>query len=1449
MFGVLEKKRLENIQPSHADTEVRDPLTVTSTESRGRGIDEDGVFSATQAHPQMTNSENDEQPGPSRISPDQSNGDKTLNVVPVINVLLCCTQLTMGGSKTALEKIKWMKETFSRLECSRFVSSIFDSKKCSCGRHQEAHRDIPEFPLEFPGQRIEEWNFEKDSVQFPTNAFGRLEFHCAPHPFRAQYIRLSADTEPALIMSLLEDVWQISPPRLIITVHGGTDDFELQPKLVRAFCKGIWKAVSTTGAWIITSGCNTGVAKLVADALNGAQSAVRNKIICIGIASWGMLKKRQDLIGEGRTVTYYSSPSNGSGTLNNRHSHFLLVDDGTVGRNGADLILRKRLEMFISQKQKTVGGSRNVPVVSIVLEGGLRMIHTVHDYMTDIQSIPVVVCDGSGRAADLLAFAHQNITQNGFLSDGICSKLFELIKKTFACSGARAHQVLRELTACAQNKNLLTVFRLGENREQDVDHAILTALFKGKNCSPPDQLALALVWNRVDIARSDIFALEYEWHPTILHKAMMKALLHDRVDFVHVLLEQGVDMTKFLTISKLEKLYNTNKGPQNTLYYIMADIVRVKPGHCFRLPDIGVAIEKLMGNGYKSFYSSSEFGERYERWKNMKEAKKKTTDSVVPTAVNNRDPDLGTVNQAALSGTKQLSNHMIRRKAFHKNPTHSSRSLNLNESHDCASELEEERLFAFDGMHVEPDFRYPYNELMIWAVLTRRKDMAMCMWQHGQEAMAKSLVACRLYENLATETAEDHLAVGYYDELKECAEKFRTLSVELLDYCYHADDTQTLHLLTHELSNWSNRTCLSLAVMVNNEPFLAHRCCQILLADVWHGGLRIRTHSNLKVIAGLLFFPSILLLELKEREELSNEPVTAPEEQNLMNLCSSHISTRRSNSTAIDTSSSEEDEEDDSLQLNTNGSPTAESEKTGSSPLSPRNWFSCHGTNKNRANMSNRFSACAPVSTPSKNGNSTNRPSRMKTAFKEIKASKRFYEFYSAPITTFWSWTLSYALFIFLSTYTLLVKTPQNPTMLEYFLIAYVGVYTMEQFRRILISDVQSCLQKVRLYLSSFWNCITILACFVYIVGFFYRTFGDPKVGRVILACASVFWTVKILDYLSVHPKIGPYVTMTGKMIQNMSCLVIMLAVALFSYGLPRQSITYPDEEWHWILVRNIFLKPYFMLYGEVYADEIDTCGDEAWENHLENGGPVILGNGTTGTGCVTGFWIPPILQPAFMLVANILIISMLNALFNNVYNTTIEKSQQIYLFQRYRQVMEYAATPFIPPPFTILQYIYYLVKFIRVAIKNRGKSKEERKSIRSMFDSSLKLFLDYDQIEKLHYFEEDCMDDLLRKKQNEENSSNKRNEIQEHIRMLLDQNSAPEFGQFKSPSAEHITMEIQPSIIKLHGSELSLRRNGSEEYTSITDSIDVGNSERGNQIHRSNSNSNDGSGANSDVE
>lgn len=103
----------------------------------------------------------------------------------------------------------------------------------------------------------------------------------------------------------------------------------------------------------------------------------------------------------------------------------------------------------------------------------------------------------------------------------------------------------------------ITVFRISQERPQELDQTILTALFKSKQLSPAEQLSLSLIWNRVDIARSEIFVYGQKWPPGALEQAMMQALQHDRIDFVKLLLENGVSMRKFLSIPRLEELYNT----------------------------------------------------------------------------------------------------------------------------------------------------------------------------------------------------------------------------------------------------------------------------------------------------------------------------------------------------------------------------------------------------------------------------------------------------------------------------------------------------------------------------------------------------------------------------------------------------------------------------------------------------------------------------------------------------------------------------------------------------------------------------------------------------------------------------------------------------------------------------------------------------------------------------
>ena len=58
------------------------------------------------------------------------------------------------------------------------------------------------------------------------------------------------------------------------------------------------------------------------------------------------------------------------------------------------------------------GKSHGIPVVLLVLEGGPNTILTVLESVTSTPAVPVVIAEGSGRAADILAHAHGLVTAN-----------------------------------------------------------------------------------------------------------------------------------------------------------------------------------------------------------------------------------------------------------------------------------------------------------------------------------------------------------------------------------------------------------------------------------------------------------------------------------------------------------------------------------------------------------------------------------------------------------------------------------------------------------------------------------------------------------------------------------------------------------------------------------------------------------------------------------------------------------------------------------------------------------------------------------------------------------------------------------------------------------------------------------------------------------------------------
>ena len=68
--------------------------------------------------------------------------------------------------------------------------------------------------------------------------------------FGFQYIRLDPSTDLEVVFDLVTEHWKLPIPKLLISVTGGAQRFDLNPRLKAVFKRGLINAATTTGTKI-----------------------------------------------------------------------------------------------------------------------------------------------------------------------------------------------------------------------------------------------------------------------------------------------------------------------------------------------------------------------------------------------------------------------------------------------------------------------------------------------------------------------------------------------------------------------------------------------------------------------------------------------------------------------------------------------------------------------------------------------------------------------------------------------------------------------------------------------------------------------------------------------------------------------------------------------------------------------------------------------------------------------------------------------------------------------------------------------------------------------------------------------------------------------------------------------------------------------------------------------
>uniref|UniRef100_A0A8D0AD59 non-specific serine/threonine protein kinase n=1 Tax=Sander lucioperca TaxID=283035 RepID=A0A8D0AD59_SANLU len=1097
------------------------------------------------------------------------------------------------------------KETFFKRECVKFIPSSRDLHRCipvcqvcqnlircCCGRLMGEHswqHSLPPISLH-PGPGVEledDWSVERHTKASPTDAYGTVDFQdTATRVCRAKYVRLAVDSKPEVLLQLMLREWQMERPKLLLTVQGGAENFTLPPKVKQAFSKGLVTAALSTGAWILTDGINTGVSKYVGEAVKTFGGHNLRKRNTVGITPWGVIDNNTDLIGRDvfRPYQPLGNPLSKRACLNGFHSHFLLVDDGTLGKHGCQQGLRRKLEKHIQLQKIHPRLNQGVPVVCVVLEGGPAIVSTVLDYVSNKPPVPVFVFEGSGRAADLLAFLHKQTAVDRQLDADIKEDFVVRIGDVFGVETAEASQLCSLLLQCMDHRQSIIIFDSESEDQTAADAAILTTSLKGTKASPAEQLSMALAWDRADIAQKDVLLYGQHWQVGSLEQAMLDALVMDRVSFVKLLIDNGMTMSRFLTVERLEELYNTGQT-DCFLHQLVEDAKQTSLpiGYRFSLIDMGLVIEYLIGGAYRSTYTRKPFRAAHSRLHDKEDRR-----------------------DSSISFSKRR----------HGLIPVSSRSRSLQDLHFFRTA---QPAGLGDAPLLVP---FNFNDLFVWAVLHQRQQMALFLWQHGEEALARATVACKLYRSMAFEARQSSMDDNISERFRTYSLEFGQLAVDVLDRAFRQNEQMAMKLLTSEMEAWSRFTCLQMAVSSSHRPFVSHSCTQTLLTDLWTGSLNMRKNSFLKIILSLLLPPAILLLEFKSKAEMCHVPQS--HEAMLFGL-----------------------------------------ESVKSPPI-------FDGTN--------HVVNC-----------------RQDT--------------YPAPFSNPSSLKMSYLAFLMLFSYVVLVKMGDRPSVEEWLVIAYILSTAVEKTREVLMSEPRKLSQKLKIWFSEYWNVSDFVAILLFLAGLALRWHEDPyrTAGRISYCLDIIFWFVRVTDLLAVNQHAGPYLTMITRMTSNMFFIVVMMAIVLLSFGVSRKAILSPDEEPSWSLARDVVFQPYWMIYGEVYAGEIDR------------------------NPCPPYSFLTAFLQAVYLFFQYIIMVNILIAFFNNIYFDMASTSNKLWKYNRYRYIMTYQDRPWLPPPLILLSH---MTLALSGAYRNTSTS-----------TFGLKLNLGLEDRKKLHEFEEKCVQAYINEK------------------------------------------------------------------------------------------------------
>ncbi|CAF3718951.1 unnamed protein product [Rotaria sp. Silwood1] len=948
---------------------------------------------------------------------------------------------------------------------------------------------------------------------------------------QADFIRISNKASVMHVKEFLTGEWSGERPSLVISITGGAKKYNMKPRLLRAFQRGLLKVARTTGAWIITGGMNRGIMKLVGEIVETNPDRSR-PIQLIGIATWGCVSGFEELDVQG-SIVHYAKPSSetkGQAPLEPNHTKFIFVDDESKGQYGGEIAFRAKLEKAISGgffASKTTTNSSNlnaslsrtsslqseqsdsVPVVLLVVEGGPNTVRTVHEAVVQ-NNIPAVFLEGTGRCCDLFSKAFQLYEEN--------RQKFEHIDKT------RKH-VDRNIIS-KRNEELKNTLR-----EQLKDELRGISGETDASTSNTDKISHKTTTTTA-ADKTDYFELVYECIDT--RKTYLNIISLNSRDPV----EPDIDLVilqallNAASISDNGKVNFQQKREQLRLAlewnrvdiarnYIMKDVrdwdnIGLKNLFVLALERNQIEFIKLFLE--HDFSLTNLFGNSYELAnlymfpkKESHDVRKHARNSLLSIYTRIIQPLIGdSFNVAAALSMKEW--------------TTNSESIQKNDNATCT------------------------------CCRPKQQQHTPSISDHNDSEQFESaaLIATLLYKK--------HAHKEHDNSYKKLAVDFENLAVQILDKFYQVNSQACTKAIIRRIPIWGNATWLDLAVAADAKEFIARRAVQDLLNNIWFGYIDQRT-SHMKIIFStlMIWYSGFLHYNYELVQEI-DQTTFLDEENKKLNLTEYQTSEKKwivyrkrpglklyfINITRF---------------LHT---PYVKYLYNLYFHMIFLLIFSyvilcdffplygflidiCVSANDSQDHKEN-FA-----------GKNDNQPSINNSLIRNG---------YNASTSG------SYGF-----------QQHKRPSGTEFVLLIWIFTLVCEEIRQLFSTEAQSKQNAIIAYFKIFWNKLDALAIVLFFIGFTLRFIPITEcycAARIVLSVDLTLWFMRTLDMFAAVKRLGPKLIMIGEMVNDLRFFMTMFIVFVLAFGVSSYSLIHGIQKFSWHLPRNIINHAYWQIFGDL---------------------------------------------------------------------------------------------------------------------------------------------------------------------------------------------------------------------------------------------------------------------------